>query len=159
MLRSHRSRTTPNVPKIGHIRRSAVPPAHRCAQLDAYDTRSLGATGLRPTQRARERPDGHRPHRHLAAWRQQERLGRSPLRLLLTADRAARQAQLLRVEEVFRAHLHLRRHAHQARVHGQQQQACRVCARCQLRTRKNAGAGQRGVSARTSKLSFARDLS
>ena len=131
-----------------------------CAHLDAYDTRSLGATGLRPTQRARERPEGHRPHRLLAAWsRTSDSVARRCGALLLTADRAARQAQLLGVEEVFRAHLHLRRHAHQARVHGQQQQACRICARWQLRTRKKTGAGQRGVSARTSKLSFARNLS
>ena len=53
---------TPALTKVGHIRRSAVPPAHRRARLGAHDTRPAGAGGLRPPQRAHELRDGRRPH-------------------------------------------------------------------------------------------------
>ena len=108
---------TPALTKVGHIRRSAVPPAHRRARLGAHDTRPAGAGGLRPPQRAHELRDGHRPHRPHEPVEQRDRRGRSPRRLLLAAHQARRHALLLQVEEEPCAHGHGPSRPHATQVH------------------------------------------
>ena len=134
---------------IGHIRRSAVPPAQRRAQLGAYDSRRRGAAAPRPPQRPRVQPDGGTPQRLLSRMEPRERRGRSPLLLRLVAGRAAQQAQPIHVEEASCAHGHHQQHAHQSPVHRQQQPTCRGTLRFRSRPRERAAAGQRRGSART----------
>ena len=108
---------TPALTKVGHIRRSAVPPAHRRARLGAHNARPPGAGGLRPPQRAHELRDGGAASTLLCGIEPRERLGRSPLRLLLAAGRAAQQAQPVRVEDASCAHGDQWRSPHRSRVH------------------------------------------
>ena len=108
---------TPASYKVGHIRRSAVPPAHRRARLGAHDARPPRAGGLRPPQRAHELRDGGAASTLLCGMEPRERLGRSLLRLLLAAGRAAQQAQPLRVEDASCAQGDQRRSPHRSQVH------------------------------------------
>ena len=109
---AHRAHAHQILTEVGHIRRSAVPPAHWRAHLGAHDARPTDAGGLRPPQRARERTDGHRPHRTYRCAQQRDRRGRSPRPLLLADDEARWRALLLDVEEEPCAHVGAPQPAH-----------------------------------------------
>ena len=114
---AHRANTHQILTTVGHIRRSAVPPAHRRARLGAHDSRPTGAGGLHPPQRAHERPDGHRPHRSHRRAQQRDRRDRSPRPLLHAVDEARRRALLLEVEEEPCAHGRAPPSPHAPQVH------------------------------------------
>ena len=107
--------------------------------------RRRSATTTAAARAARRRHATSAPRR----MEPRERLGRSPLRLLLVAGRAAQQAQPSHVEEASCAHGHHQQHAHQSPVHWQQQPTCRGTLRFRSRPRECAAAGQRWGSART----------
>ena len=94
-----------------------MPPAYWRARLGAHDSRQTGVGGLRPPQRAHERPDGHRPHWPQRRAQQRDRRRRSPRPLLLAADEAQRHALLLQVEEEPCAHGRAPPRPHATQVH------------------------------------------
>ena len=114
---AHRTHAHQVLTKVGHIRHSVVPTAHRRARLGAHNARPADAGGLRPPQRAHELRDGGAVSTLLCVIEPRERLGRSPLRLLLAAECAAQQAQPVRVEDASCAQGDQRRRPHRSRVH------------------------------------------
>ena len=149
---------TPDIDLDGHTYHVTTPSAQHHPCLRPYGNRWPSGGAWHASERSDTPPDDrmlHGPEQGLHRFARRERPRPT---LPLAAGRAARQADLLHIEEVFCAHGHARDLRDRSRVHLGEQQWCARRSTTRPARQDSMAQGQRRGLARTSKVFLEYDM-